>query len=72
MKIEEEAKDCSVDKLQLDRNGIDEDMMHNVDENDGDDRTIRNDSRLVKVLLTSHTNGKCNGGRAGANHPKGV
>ena len=58
MKIEEEANDCSVDKLQLDRNGIDEDMMHNVDEHDGDDRAIINNPRSVKVLVTSHTNGK--------------
>ena len=58
MKIEEGAKDYRVDKLQLDRNGIDEDMMHNVDEHDGDDRAIINKPRSVKVLVTSHTNGK--------------
>ena len=58
MKIEEEVNDYSVDKLQLDRNGIDEDMMHNVDETDGDDRAIRNDPRSVKVLVRSHSNDK--------------
>ena len=40
VKIEEESNDCSVDKLLLDRSGIVEDMMHNVDENDGDNRAI--------------------------------
>ena len=54
VKTAEEAKDCSVDKLQLDRKGID-DMMQNVNENGGDDRATRNDPRSLKVLVTSHT-----------------
>ena len=58
VKTDEEAKDCSVHKLELDRNGIDEDMMQNVDENGGDDRATRNDSRSMKVLVTRHTNDK--------------
>ena len=57
VKTAEEAKDCSVDKLQLDRKGID-DMMQNVNENGGDDRATRNDPRSLKVLVTSHTNDK--------------
>ena len=56
MNTEKESKDCSVDKLQLDQNGIDEDMMQNMDEKEGDDRVTRNGPRSMKVLVTSHTN----------------
>ena len=37
MKTEEESKDCIADELQPDRNLIDEDMMQDVNKNEGDD-----------------------------------
>ena len=58
VKTEEETKNYSVDKLQLDRNGIDEDMIQNVDDNEGDDRATRNGPRPMKVLVTNYTNDK--------------
>ena len=56
MNTEKESKDCSVDKLQVDQNGIDEDMMQNMYEKEGDDRVTRHGPRSMKVLVTSHTN----------------
>ena len=35
---------------------IDEDVMQDMDKNEGDDRATKNDPRSIKVLVTDHTN----------------
>ena len=47
------------DELKPDRNAINEDPMQDVGNNEGDDRAMKNDPRLVKVLVIDHTNIGC-------------
>ena len=58
VKTEEEAKDCIADELQPDRNVIDEDLMQDVDKNEGDDLVMKNGPQSIKVLVMDHTNDK--------------
>ena len=57
-KTDEEEKDCIADELQPNRNVIDEDLRQCIDESESDDRTIKNDQRWMKLLVTEHTNYK--------------
>ena len=49
---------CIADELKPDRNAIEEDMMQDVDKNEGDDHSTKNDPRSAMALATDYKNDK--------------